>query len=264
MKLQPAKAEMKRACLIMLLFAALISFVGPGAGKGLSSEQAYLYKTTFIRAAPGKLLDLIALFKARMKAYDSSGDERPFWWRHTQGDHWDLMLIFPMGNYTDYYSKQRAARRKRAAEESSPPQEEFARQLSSCSAWSEDLFVMGPPLDAVKKAFENTAYYHIEIFISLPGKQAELFKEREMENVYQVALGRPENLIFTRDQGATWDLFTLGCYRDLQHWAETSDASKEKRDAIARQAGFVDADGIGPYMRTLIEMHRDTMGVAIK
>ena len=40
--------------------------------------------------------------------------------------------------------------------------------------------------------------------------------------------------------------------------------AKEKRHEIARQAGFADADAIGPYLRTLIDMHRDTMGVAIK
>ena len=32
----------------------------------------------------------------------------------------------------------------------------------------------------------------------------------------------------------------------------------------ARKAGFASPDEIGPYMRTLIDMHRDTMGVAIK
>jgi hypothetical protein len=29
--------------------------------------------------------------------YEKSGDKRPFWWRHTQGDQWDLMMIYPMG-----------------------------------------------------------------------------------------------------------------------------------------------------------------------
>jgi hypothetical protein len=247
-----------------LLFAALISLPDPIAVQGLSSEQTYLYKATFIRAAPGKLLDLIALYKTRMMVYDSSANERPFWWRHTQGDQWDLMLLFPMESFAEYYSKQGVSRRLKAAEVSPVSQDEFAKQLSACSAWKEDLFVMGPPLEKVKKAFENTAYYHIEIFISLPGRQAELFKERQMENAYQVETGRPENLIFTRDQGAAWDLFTLGCYRDLKHWADSGDFSKEQRDAAARKAGFSDADSIGPYMRTLIDMHRDTMGVAIK
>jgi hypothetical protein len=244
------------------MFLAFGGVVALAAGGPKPSEPGYLYKTTFVRAAPGKLLDLVALYKSRMPIYDASGDERPLWWRHTQGDQWDLMLLFPMGSYTEYYSKARLARREKAAAALSA--KEFARKLDACSSWREDVFVAGPPLETVKKAFEGTAYYHIEIFISLPGKQEELCREREMENMYAVGNGRPENMIFVRDQGAAWDLFTLGCYRDLRHWAESSSLPREKRDAIARQAGFADADAIGPYMRTLIDMHRDTMGVAIK
>ena len=218
-------------------------------------EPVYLYKTTFVRAAPGKLLDLIALYKSRMAAYDTAGDERPLWWRHTQGDQWDLMLLTPMNSYTEYYSKKRVTRRK---------DEGFTQELNACSAWREDVFVMGPPLETVKKAFNAAAYYHIEIFVSLPGKQKGLFKERVMENIYQVGTGRPENMIFVRDQGASWDLFTLGCYRDILHWASSGDVSKETRERAARLAGFNSPDEIGPYMRTLIDWHRDTMGVAIK
>jgi hypothetical protein len=246
------------------MLQALLSGAAWAAAGPESSKPACLYKTTFVRAAPGKLLDLIALYKSRMAVDDASGDERPLWWRHTQGDHWDLMLLYPMGSYTEYYSKDRIFRREKAGKAASFSQSEFLRKLTACSAWREDIFVLGPPLEAVKKAFDGTAYYHIEIFIALPGKQEELFKEREMENIYQVATGRPENLIFVRDQGAAWDLFTLGCYRDLKHWASGSDAPKEKRDQAARQAGFNNPDEIGPYMRTLIDLHRDTMGVAIK
>jgi len=258
--------RLKTVSMLLVFFAlqALLSIAAWAAGGPQSSEPTYLYKTTFVRAAPGRLLDLIALYKSRMAMDDASGDERPLWWRHTQGDQWDLMLLFPMGSYTEYYSTERVARRKKAAEVSSLTQEEFRQKLNACSAWREDIFVLGPPLEAVKKAFDGTSYYHIEIFIALPGKQEELFKERKMENIYQLGTGRPENMVFVRDQGAAWDLFTLGCYRDLKHWASSTDIPKEKRDLAARQAGFSDPDEIGPYMRTLIDMHRDTMGVAIK
>ncbi len=257
----------KKMAVVMAFFVTAAFVFGatePAAMAPQSAGPAYLYKTTFVRAAPGKLLDLITLYKNRLAVCDASGDERPFWWRHTQGDQWDLMLLFPLGSYTEYYSKERLSRRDKAAEAASLSQDEFQQKLNACSAWREDIFVLGPPLEEVKKAFADTAYYHIEIFISLPGKQEELYKEREMENSYQVATGRPENLIFVRDQGAAWDLFTLGCYRDLAHWAESADISKEKREQAARQAGFSSPDEIGPYMRTLIDMHRDTMGVAIK
>jgi hypothetical protein len=42
------------------------------------------------------------------------------------------------------------------------------------------------------------------------------------------------------------------------------EVTKEQRAAAARKAGFNSPEEIGPYMRTLIDMHRDTMGVAIK
>ncbi len=257
------KKKISLAMILIVTPSLMLSATGFSSGPK-PDAPAYLYKTTFVRAAPGRLLELIALFKSQMAVVDASGDERPFWWRHTQGDHWDLMLLFPMGSYADYYSKERLNRRKKVSDSSSLSQKEFLQKLNAFSAWREDIFVLGPPLEDVKKAFVGTAYYHIEIFVSLPGKQEELFKEREMENIYQVATGRPENLIFVRDQGAAWDLFTLGCYRDLKHWAESADISEEKRKQAARMAGFNSPDEIGPYMRTLIDMHRDTMGVAIK
>jgi len=246
----------------LLVLAAPFSDAGlaPGA-QGLNpAEPTYLYKTTFLRAAPGKLLDLIALLKDRTAFYDPAGDPKPLWWRHTQGDQWDLMILTPMASYGKYFAKERIARRAKAEE----AQKGFQGKLNACVSWKEDLFVFGPPLETVKKEFEANAYYHIEIMAALPGKQEELFKERRMESAYGAANGRPEIMIFVRDQGAHWDIYTLGCYRDLKHWAESPAISKEARDENARKAGFKSADEIGPYMRTLIDYHRDTMGVAIK
>ena len=233
------------------------------ADKPLNSEQTYLYKTTFVRAAPGKLLELIDLLKERMDWYDSVGDERPFWWRHTQGDQWDLMILYPIKSYTEYYSKNRIKRRNKAQSGALSPLE-FKTHFHECVSWYEDLFVMGPPLGVVEDVFKDTSFYHCEIFIALPGKHEDLFRQREMENAYLREIGRTQNLIFTRDQGASWDLFTLGCYRDMDQWAASSGISPEKKEAAAIKAGFKGADHIGPYMRTLILFHRDTIGVAIK
>jgi hypothetical protein len=248
-------------CLFVLLFSSVIS---SAESEPLSSEQTFLYKTTFIRAAPGKLLDLIDLLKDRMAVHDAAGDKRPFWWRHTQGDQWDLMMLYPMGSYAEYYSKTRIQHRTQAMVSAALPPQEFKKRFQEDVAWYEDIFVMGPPLEIVENVFKDTSFYHCEIFIALPGKHEELFKEREMENAYLHGIGRPQNLIFTRDQGASWDLYTLGCYKDMDQWAASSDVSREKREEAAIKAGFESADKIGPYMRTLILMHRDTIGVAIK
>jgi len=85
-----------------------------------------------------------------------------------------------------------------------------------------------------------------------------------MENAYLKHLGRPENLIFTHDQGAAWDLFTIGFYRDLKHYAESADIPEAKQAEAARLAGFEGPDKIGTYLRTLIQLHHDTLAVAVK
>ena len=249
---------------LFLVIFVLTPLIPSANAESLSSEQTYLYRTTFIRAAPGKLLDLIDLFKNQMSAYDASGDKPPFWWRHTQGDQWDLMMLYPMGSYAEFYSKDRIARRTQAQAGSSLSQMEFKKRFQECSSWHEDILVKGPPLKVAEKIFKDTSFYHCEIFIALPGKHAELFKQREMENAYLLNTGRIQNLIFTRDLGASWDLFTLGCYKDMDQWAASSGVSKEEREAAAIKAGFKGSDHIGPYMRTLILMHRDTIGVAIR
>jgi hypothetical protein len=116
----------------------------------------------------------------------------------------------------------------------------------------------------LKAAIPQAGFFHLEIFISWPGKHAELYKEREMENAYQRRLKRPGNFIFIRDQGASWDLFTLGLYRDLKHYAESADIAEKDQEEAARAAGFESARHIGPYLRSLIVQHHDTLAVPIK
>jgi len=245
---------------IALPFGAPAAFAAPPSG-----EPTCLYKTTFIRAAPGKLLDLLGLYKSWAALNAAAGDEGPWGWRHAEGDQWDLMLLTSMGSYTEYYAKDRMDRRAKANASAAVPRKEFLRQVAACTAWTEDVFVWGPPLADVKAAFAGAGYFHLEIFAALPGKQDELYRERRMDNAYQVGIGRPEALIFVRDQGAAWDVFSLGFYKDLKEWAELgADVPKDKKDAAARAAGFKDASSIGPTMRSLIDLHRDTIGGAIK
>ena len=55
----------------LLLFALLL----PAVPAPAAEPEPFLYKAMFVRAAPGKLLELIALYKERMPVYDASGDE---------------------------------------------------------------------------------------------------------------------------------------------------------------------------------------------
>jgi hypothetical protein len=211
-------------------------------------EGGFLYKAQFVQAAPGRLLDLIDLVKAKT-------EEPPFAIRHSQGDRWDLMLLTPMGTYSDYFSPERAARRRKT---------EHPEKWKELVAWQEDIFVFGPPVDDVRAAFSRAGFFHLEIFRALPGRHADLLKERLMENAYLKILKRPETQVFVRDQGAGWDLFTLGFYRDLKHYAESADIPEKDQEAAARAAGFEGASRIGTYLRALIREHHDTLAGAVK
>jgi hypothetical protein len=221
-------------------------------------QPAYLYKTSLVQAAPGKLLDLIDTYK-KIFAEETkvAGDTTPLWMRHSQGDRWDLLVLYPMGSYSDYYKPGRVIKRDTVLDP-------WRDRLKSDIAWQEDIFVYGPPLEDLRKAFAVAGLFHVEMFESLPGKQAELKKQREMENAFSRIVKAPQNFIFLRDQGSAWDLFTIGCFENLKHYAQAADVPPADADAAAKSAGFESTAQIGPYLRTLIALHRDTLAVAIK
>lgn len=239
--------------LISLLFLILCSAVAAQA------DNAYLYKVTLVQAAPGKLPELIDLYKTRASASSAIGDEAPLWMRHSQGDHWDLMVLFPMGSYSDFYRPERVNKRHQGEQALN-----LSDRFKEAIAWQEDLFAYGPPLADLRKAFAAGAFFHVEMFVALPGKFSDLYREREMENAYARSLKEPENFIFVRDQGAAWDIFTIGVFRDLKHYAESADVPPEEQQKAARAAGFDSPGQIGPYLRRFIREHHDTLAVAIK
>ncbi|HKE57561.1 MAG TPA: hypothetical protein VKB46_12685 [Pyrinomonadaceae bacterium] len=244
---------MTRQTRLLLPLIVLVVFTASTS----ASAPTYLYQAKLVQAAPGKLLDVIDLYKSALTEYKNAGDEQPLMIRHSQGDHWDLLLLIPMKSYADYYTPGRVSKRRQVLKESQD-------KLDALISWQEDVFVYGPPLPELQKAFASSAFFHVEMFDALAGKQSELFREREMENSYLKALKRPENLIFVRDQGASWDLFTIGTYRDLKHFAESAGIPETDQDAAAKAAGFEAANRIGPYLRTLISSHHDTLAVNVK
>lgn len=222
-------------------------------------QQHYLYRTELIQATPGKLVELIDLLKQELALDQKAGDEPALWMRHSQGDRWDLLRLVPMQNYSAYYAPARVELRERTLRATG-----IATKIHDDIAWEEDIFVYGPPLEALRKTFAEGAFFHVEMFESLPGKSAEVYHEREMENTYAAAIGQPTNFIFVRDQGAAFDIFTIGVFRNLKHYAESSDVTPEAQAAAAKAAGFASAADIGPYLRALIRLHHDTLAVAVK
>ena len=116
-----------------------------------ASAPSYLYKTKLVQAAPGRLLDLIELQKALLTEYRNAGDEPPLMMRHSQGDRWDLLLLMPMKSYAEYYSPERVSKRNQILKSQ--------EKLDALIAWQEDVFVYGPPLAELQKAFASSASF---------------------------------------------------------------------------------------------------------
>lgn len=217
------------------------------------------YRVTLMRAAPGTLLELLDVVTRYGATLEAQGERRPVVLRHRQGDHWDLFVLYPIESMTAYYAPDRVARRRRRARTTDITDPEFEEMLRRLVAWRQDLFVNGPSVTELVAALEDGGFFHVEMFVALPGMHDALLEQRQMENAYLGTLGRPQNLIFTREAGAEWDLFTLGVYRSLAHYAESDAIPDDRADAAARAAGFEGGDRIGTYMRTLIAHHHDTL-----
>lgn len=243
----------------------LIAIVLACAVQAQPSEPATeLYRFVMIQAAPGKLMELIDLYRGRLPVIAAGGDEAPLIVRHSQGDRWDLLVIYPSGSFTTYYSADRVAKREGAAAASGVPGAAFAKRFYDLVSWHEDVYVEGPPVATLRAHVRDAKLVHLEMLQALTGKRDALINERKMENAFNRERGRPETLIFTHDQGAAWDVITLDAYRDWRHYAESDAIPQQVNDAAARKAGFPDADAIGPSMRTLISAHHDTFGTVVR
>lgn len=250
-----------KAALATILFAAVIFGQQPNTQSvGTASADGRVmvpYRVTLVQAAPGKLIDLIDLYKKEFAATIAAGDEAPLWMRHSQGDHWDLMILQPMDDVSDFFSREKLAKRNDAVRP-------FTVGKRNDIAWQEDLYCFGPPTGELRKAFDGGGFFHVEMFVALASHFDDLDREREMENAYARGVHQPENFIFVRDSGAAWDLFTIGVFRDLKHYAESANLTPQQQDTAAKAAGFSSASDIGPYLRRFINTHHDTLAVAIK
>ena len=243
---------------------ALAPILGARAQSAPPADST-LYSTVLIQAAPGKLTELLAVVHDHLAVHDAARQARPFIMRHSQGDHWDLMLLQPIGrSLTDWYAPARLAAHARAADASGLSDAAFEAKLRTLAAWREETIVRGPPVAALRDAFTANGYAHIEMFIALASQHSALRRQREMENGFLAVSGLPTNFIFEREAGAAWDLFTIGLYRDVKHYAEGTRLTPEQEEAAAHSAGFASRNDIGPFLRTLISSHHDTLAGVVR
>jgi hypothetical protein len=205
---------------------------------GLVQAAESQFHITLLRAAPGELPTLIE--QARQQK--ASRDNQLLILRHSQGDHWDLMLMQPL-------------------EESLPTRDDYSQWVDF-----QDDFIARAPLDWVQLAnlSKGANLFHIEMFQAANKRYAELLEQRVMENNYLVATDRQANLIFETTFGSDVDLFTLGIYSDLQAFAAEPDLDSAVFEKAAVDAGFKSRSDIGFYLRRFLVGHQDTLATQIE
>jgi len=214
-----------------LLLALLFSL-------SLKANAENLYQITLLRASPGLLPDLIELTLEQKK----TSKEGLIIMRHSQGDHWDLMLLMPVGDgMPEAHNYQLKA----------DFQHDFLAK--SASGW-----------DVIEEISKEANLFHIEMFQASKGMYAGLLEQRHMENNYLEATQRNANHIFETTFGSDTDLFTLGIYSDLLSFAKDPDLDSEVFEKAATDAGFKARSDIGFYLRRFINGHQDTLATQVK
>jgi len=241
---------------------ALAAMLAPAVAVEAQTEGDYLYRVTMLRAAPGHWTDLIDALRAGAEIHEEAGDAAPFGIRHSQGDHWDFMLIYPMDSFERHYSPDRVGRRAAAWE--SGRGSALSERVDSYTSFTEEWFATSVAVEEMSRRFEGMGLLHVEIFAGLPGKREELLEQRRMENRYYEHLNRQQNVLFVRAAGPNWDAMTIGFYANLQAYAAAGVRySGEEQDEAARTAGFTGVAQISPYLRSLLSYHNDTLGVPV-
>ena len=225
-------------------------------------EGDHLYKVSTVRAATGSLANLLAWIADVKESdyYEDAGVPEPLIMRHSQGDHWDLMIITSMDSWTSYYDEDATDRRQAANEKHA----QLIAGAKALIAFDEDNFAYGPSYELIAAAYADNDFYHIEMFAAAPGKAEDLFEQRRMENAYLAATGQTENMIFRRAAGSDVDVFTIGFHNSLEAFAAPASASNLDKEKAARDAGFKNLADLSFYLRSLLSGHHDTLAVKVR
>ena len=220
----------------MTLKPWIIATILFGFSCGVSADQNY--RVTLLRAAPGNLSVLIDT----VKAYKKSRLEKAIIMRHSQGDHWDLMVLEPADKNwlnTQDYSQLVS----------------FQHDFLVKSQWD---------WNAITRRSAQAGLFHIEMFHAAVGHKQDILNQRFMENKYFNATQREGNIVFETIIGSDVDNFTLGFYKDLKAFATDPDLPNDVFEKAAKDAGFKSRSDIGLHLRQYINLHFDTLASKVE
>jgi len=236
------------------LVAGLLLLVGSVAAETFPEDpDGAAWRVQTVRAAPGELGALIEAYAVVHREGLPDGLVRPWMIRHAQGDHWDLMLLYPIESFAACLAALERAGQDRHWRARRAP-------IETRIAFSDELLMHGPAHEVVAARFAGGDFAHIEVFHALAGRRQALVDQRRMENAYLRGTGQTPNLIFVAGFGGDADVMTLGLHASFAAFAAAPEMPDAERDKVARAVGFAGLDDIGLHLRGLLLRHHDTLG----
>ena len=205
------------------------------------------YWITQYRAAPGNFPALLELISST--DWQSLDSGKPIFMRHSQGNHWDLMLVS-----TPCVSSACL----KAMREFGDKTGELVDFEQSFMAWSDTRWI------EVQQQAKDAGLFHIEMFHAAAGKLGALQRQRKIENAYLAATNQKENIIFDVQFGSDIDIFTIGFHESMASFASQGPSSPEAAEQAALKAGFKNRADISFHLRELIVGHNDTLAVPVR
>jgi hypothetical protein len=180
-----------------ILFASLTHAQQPESQR----PALELYHVHTVKAAPGKLLQLIDAYKNGPAPEANEPQYSPIILRHSQGGEWDLIVITPLGKQATI-----------SAGALPQPVQDFNQRIQPLTDWHADTFTVGPVWDVVQKALlpakDAQPVYQISDYRSLTGHRTQL--REVLDRNARETPGR--SVLFVHVEGAPWNFLSVTRY----------------------------------------------------
>jgi hypothetical protein len=225
----------------LILAATLVLGSSISFGQQPQAPANELYHVHIVKAAPGKLPQLIDAYKNGPAPAADEPQVTPIILRHREGSEWDLIVITPLGKQTTITA-------------SAPPQaiQDYTLRLQPLTDWHADTFTVGPSWAEVQKAIvpakdPQAVVYQVSDYRALAGHRPQL--RQVLDRNVQDTAGR--SVVFAHAEGASWNFLTVTRH---DSWAALG-APAPQPQAGAPEAGLA--------LREHMAVHHDTIAVYI-
>ncbi len=222
-----------------------------------TSDAQEIYQAHFVKAAPGKLPELIDAYVNAPA--DPGASAPPLILRHVEGDDWDLLVLTPLGKEDKF-----------TAAAPSAAEMQFIQRTRPLRAMHNDTITVGPAwpvtrtaLNAQKSGVEvagtsggasSNPVYVVTTLRALPGHRDQL--EQVLRRMSALNPGR--NIMLQHLEGSAWDFLTVTRY---DSWAAFADEEATPDTQRLRDQSFRSPNGPSLELREHLAEHHDTLAV---